>query len=81
MKLCQVTEHVLYCIVNGVFLRNIHSDERLIGTPSKEVLPFCLSATDSACILKMLVLLRRQKRAVLFYASLTNYTPLETQCH
>ena len=40
IKLCYVTENALYNVVNGVsnvFLRNIHSDERFIGTP-KEVL-------------------------------------------
>ena len=34
IKLCHVTEKTLYC----VFLRNIHSDVRFIGTPPKEVL-------------------------------------------
>ena len=36
IKLCHVTENALYCVVNGVFHRNIHSDEKLIGTPPKK---------------------------------------------
>ena len=35
IKLCHIRENALYCVVNGVFLRNIHSDERFIGTPPK----------------------------------------------
>ena len=38
IKLCYVTENGLKCGVNGGFLRNIHSDEKFIGTPPKEVL-------------------------------------------
>ena len=41
IKLCHVTENALYCVVIGistVFLRNIHSDERLIGMPPEEVI-------------------------------------------
>ena len=41
IKLGNVTENILYCVVNGVstvFLRNIHSDKRFIRTPPKEVL-------------------------------------------
>ena len=38
IKLCNVTENALYCAVNGVIHRNIHSDERFIGTPPKEFL-------------------------------------------
>ena len=38
IKWCHVTENALYCVVNGIFPRNIHSEEKLIGTPSKEVL-------------------------------------------
>ena len=40
IQLCHVTENALYCVVNGVstvFLRNIHSGEKFIGTPPKEL--------------------------------------------
>ena len=36
IKLSHVTEHALYCVVNSVFHRNIHSDEKFIGTPPKQ---------------------------------------------
>ena len=32
---CHVTENALYCVVNGF---PVHSDEKCIGTPAKEVL-------------------------------------------
>ena len=41
IKLCHVTENARFYVVNGifmVFLRNIHSDKRFIGTPPKKVL-------------------------------------------
>ena len=41
IKLGHATENDLYCVVNSVstvFLRNIYTEERFIGTPPKEVL-------------------------------------------
>ena len=76
-KMCHITENALYCVVNGVH-RNIHSDERFIGTTPKERSYICQSAIEiRVCIENATVPLRRQKHAVLIYASLTNYTPLE----
>ena len=91
---------VLSMVIPLIFLRNIHSDERLIGTPPKEVLYlyvgitffffFCKTSTffviksEELFLIKRnsfenaTVQLHRQKNAVLFYASLRNYTLLET---
>ena len=38
IKSCHVTENALYCVVNGVFHREIHLDEVFIRTPPKEAL-------------------------------------------
>ena len=104
IKLCHVTENALYCVVNGIFHRNIHSDKRFIGTPPKEVLYldvgiakkcFCCKTSTFFGIKSEELFLPKQnwnmhaywkcyssvtqeKHAVLIYASLTNYTPLET---
>ena len=37
IQLCHVTKTALFCVVNGVFHRNSHSDQKSIRTP-KEVL-------------------------------------------
>ena len=81
IKLCHVTENALYCVVDSVFHRNIHSDEKVIGTPPKEVLYLDVGIEIAieihVRIENVTVPLRRKKHAVLIYASLTNYTPLE----
>ena len=44
IKCGRVTENALYCVVIGVFtvfLRNIHSDKRFIGTTLMEILFRC----------------------------------------
>ena len=71
IELCHVTENSLYCVVNSV------SKVLEIFTLLKKNVEncFCWSPTEYE---NAIISLRRQKNAVFFYASLTNYRPLET---